>query len=100
MLRLTFHISTELTETLRLYGCVKGLADSPTLTDRLRATPGAVVQAGPLSRANQTKSRLAAKTQQALGFKFLPSQPRAVGRHAGVSADSWTYTYLKNEAQS
>lgn len=100
MLQLMFHISTELAKMLRLEGCVEWLADSPTLTDRLRATPGAIVQAGPLSRANQTKSRLAAKTQQALGFKFLPSQPRTVGRHTWVSADSWTYTYLKNEAQS
>lgn len=66
-----------------------------TLTDGLRTTPGAVVLAGPLGRANQTVSCLAAKTQQALGFKLFPSQPRAVGRHSGVSAHSWTDTYLK-----
>lgn len=53
--------------------------DFPTLTDRLCAAPGAVVKAGPLNWANQTVSRLAAKTQQALGFKFFPSQTGTVG---------------------
>lgn len=73
---------------------VKWLPCFPTLTDGLRAAPGAVVKAGPLGWANQTVSRLAAKTQQALGFKFFPSQTSTVGRHPRVSADSWTYTYI------
>lgn len=72
---------------------VQSLPLFPTLTDRLRAAPGAVVKAGPLSRANQTIPRLAAETQQALGFKFFPSQTGTVGRHPWVSTDSWTYTY-------
>lgn len=73
---------------------VKWLPCFPTLTDGLRGAPGAVVKAGPLGWANQTVSRLAAKTQQALGFKFFPSQTSTVGRHPRVSADSWTYTYI------
>lgn len=77
-----------------IWRCVSALR-SPTLTDGLRTTPGAVALAGPLGRANQTVSRLAAKTQQALGFKLFPSQPRAVGRHSRVAAHSWTDTYLK-----
>lgn len=73
---------------------VKRLPCSPTLTDRLRATPGAVVKAGPLSRASKTKSRLAAKTQQALGFKFFPSKAGTMWRHAWIPADSRAYTYI------
>ncbi len=75
---------------------VKSLPCFPTLTDGLRAAPGAIVKAGPLGWANQAVSRLAAETQQALGFKFFPSETNTVGRHPWVTADSWTYTYGEN----
>lgn len=67
------------------------------MTDRLCAAPGAIVKAGPLSRANQVVSCLAAKTQKALGFKFFPSKTGTMGRDPWVSTDSGTYTYSEKE---
>lgn len=68
----------------------------PTLTDGLRAAPGAVMQAGPLGWPDQVIACLAAKTQKALCFKFLSSDACTVGRDPWVSTDSSAYTYRKN----
>lgn len=72
------------------------MSRSPTLTDGLRAAPGAVVEAVPLGRANQSVARLAAEAQQALGFEFLASQTGTVRRSPWVAADSWAYTCKGN----